>query len=160
MLTVGAFTERMVISDPTYAGWSALGAAGDIMPRSRTSVSRIREWPIKPDVVFEGGNIGYDPATGQGDHVDDLALLTTYRAIAERPFTTTGDTSAATALAARMAAQILVEKPALWPEISPRPHRSFRRMDRCHARPSQLHRQACLRAALRFWRPFAGSRAR
>ncbi len=115
-LTVGAYTERTLISDPTYGGWSALGAVGDIMPRSRTSVSWIREWPIKPDVVFEGGNIGHDPATGQGDHVDDLALLTTYRTMAERPFTTTGDTSAATALAARMAAQILAEKPALWPE--------------------------------------------
>jgi hypothetical protein len=115
-LTVGAYTERTLISDPTYAGWNALGAAGDIMPRSRTSVSWIREWPLKPDVVFEGGNIGHDPATGQGDHVDDLALLTTYRTIAERPFTTTGDTSAATALAARMAAQIMAEKPTLWPE--------------------------------------------
>lgn len=101
-LTVGAFTERTLISDPTYAGWNALGLAGDIMPRSRTSVSWIREWPLKPDVVFEGGNIGHDPATGHGDHVDDLALLTTYRRTAERPFTTTGDTSAATALAARM----------------------------------------------------------
>jgi len=115
-LTVGAYTERTLISDPTYAGWNALGAAGDIMPRSRTSVSWIRQWPLKPDVVFEGGNIGHDPATGQGDHVDDLALLTTYRTIAERPFTTTGDTSAATALAARMAAQIMAEKPTLWPE--------------------------------------------
>ncbi len=115
-LTVGAYTERTLISDPTYAGWNALGAVGDIMPRSRTSVSWIREWPLKPDVVFEGGNIGHDPATGQGDHVDDLALLTTYRTIAERPFTTTGDTSAATALAARMAAQIMAEKPTLWPE--------------------------------------------
>lgn len=116
VLTVGAFTERTVITDPAFAGWSALGLAGDIMPRSRTSVSWHREWPLKPDVVFEGGNIGHDPATGNGDHVDDLALLTTYRITAERPFTTTGDTSAATALAARMGAQILAEKPALWPE--------------------------------------------
>lgn len=115
-LTVGAFTERTIIADPAFAGWNALGLAGDIMPRSRTSVSWNREWPLKPDVVFEGGNIGHDPATGNGDHVDDLALLTTYRMTAERPFTTTGDTSAATALAARMGAQILAEKPALWPE--------------------------------------------
>ncbi|MEW9855759.1 hypothetical protein [Novosphingobium sp. M1R2S20] len=38
-----------------------------------------REWPMKPDVVLECGNIGHDPATGNGDHVDDLALLTIYR---------------------------------------------------------------------------------
>jgi hypothetical protein len=37
VLTVGAFTERTVITDPAFAGWSALGLAGDIMPRSRTS---------------------------------------------------------------------------------------------------------------------------
>lgn len=115
-LTVGAFTERTVITDPAFAGWNALGIAGDIMPRSRTSVSWNHDWPLKPDVVFEGGNIGHDPATGNGDHVDDLALLTTYRKTAERPFTTTGDTSAATALAARMGAQILAEKPTMWPE--------------------------------------------
>lgn len=115
-LTVGAFTERTIIADPAFAGWNALGLAGDIMPRSRTSVSWNREWPLKPDVVFEGGNIGHDPATGNGDHVDDLALLTTYRMTAERPFTTTGDTSAATALAARMGAQIMAERPTLWPE--------------------------------------------
>ena len=60
----------------------------------------------QPDVVFEGGNIGVDPASGFGDHVDDLALLTTYRNIGERPFTTIGDTSAATALGARMAVRI------------------------------------------------------
>ncbi|MBJ7500178.1 MAG: S8 family peptidase [Sphingopyxis sp.] len=115
-LTVGAFTEKSVIADTTYAGWNALAGVGDLTPRSRTSVSWHRDWPLKPDIVFEGGNMGVDPASGFGDHVDDLALLTTYRNIAERPFTTTGDTSAATALAARMAARILAERPTLWPE--------------------------------------------
>lgn len=115
-LTVGAYTDRTHIADATYAGWNALGAMGDIMPRSRTSVSWNYDWPLKPDVVFEGGNIAIDPATGFGDDVDDLSLLTTFRRPAERAFTTIGDTSAATALAARLAAQILAEKPALWPE--------------------------------------------
>lgn len=115
-LTVGAFTEKSVIADATYLGWHALAGVGDITPRSRTSVAWNRDWPLKPDIVFEGGNIGVDPASGFGDHVDDLALLTTYRNVAERPFTTTGDTSAATALGARMAAQIFAERPTLWPE--------------------------------------------
>lgn len=115
-VTVGAFTEKSVIADATYAGWNALAGVGDLTPRSRTSVTWHHDWPLKPDVVFEGGNLGIDPASGFGDHVDDLALLTTYRTIAERPFTTTGDTSAATALGARMAARILAERPTLWPE--------------------------------------------
>lgn len=116
VLTVGAFTERTVIADPTFDGWMALGPSGDINPRSRTSVSWNRDWPLKPDVVFEGGNLGVDPGSGQSDSIDDLALLTTFHRFNERAFSTTGDTSAATALAARMAARILAEKPALWPE--------------------------------------------
>jgi Subtilase family len=61
-------------------------------------------------------NLAIDPATGAGDHLDDLALLTTFRRPEERHFTTTRDTSAATALAARMAAQILAERPELRPQ--------------------------------------------
>jgi len=45
-----------------------------------------------------------------------LALLTTHRHPERRPFTTTGETSTATALAARLAAQILADRPQLWPE--------------------------------------------
>lgn len=116
VLTVGAFTEKDTITDPTFHGWSAMAGVGDIMPRSRTSVSWNHDWPLKPDVVFEGGNVGVDPATSIGDHIDDLALLTTYRVPEQRAFTTTGETSAATALAARMGAQIMAEKPDLWPE--------------------------------------------
>jgi hypothetical protein len=116
VLTVGAYTERTLIVDATFDGWTALGRAGDINPRSRTSVSWNRDWPLKPDVVFEGGNLGVDPGTGESDSIDDLSLLTTFHRFNERAFSTTGDTSAATALAARMGAQILAEKPALWPE--------------------------------------------
>lgn len=116
VLTVGAMTEKCTITDRTYAGWQCMAPAGDLAPCSRTSVSWHHDWPIKPDVVFEGGNHGVDPASGDGDHVDDLALLTTFNRPEERPFTVTGDTSAATALAARMAAEIYSDQPALWPE--------------------------------------------
>jgi Subtilase family len=116
VLTVGAFTEKTTITDPVFNGWGAMAQVGDLMPRSRTSVSWNHDWPLKPDVVFEGGNLGIDPATLVGDHLDDLALLTTYRTPENRAFTTTGETSAATALAARMGARILVQRPNLWPE--------------------------------------------
>jgi len=115
-LSVGAYTEKCNIANPTYNGWRPFGMAGDLSPTSRTSVSWQQNWPIKPDVVFEGGNLGVNPSNGQGDHIDDLALLTTFRRPEERPFTTTGETSAATALTARMAAQILADRPRLWPE--------------------------------------------
>jgi hypothetical protein len=115
-VTVGACTEKVNIVSTDYNDWQPMGAAGDLSPRSRTSVSWQQEWPIKPDLVLEGGNLGVDPAYGHGDDIDDLALLTTFRRPKERAFTTTGDTSAATAQIARMAAQILADRPDLWPE--------------------------------------------
>lgn len=115
-LTVGAVTERCNITDPTFAGWTAMAPAGDLSPCSRTSQTFADDWPIKPEVVFEGGNHGVDPATGSGDHVDDLALLSAFHRPSERLLTVTGDTSAATALVARMGAQILAENRSAWPE--------------------------------------------
>lgn len=79
VLTVGGCTEKCNITSAAYGGWQPLGAAGDLTPCSRTSVSWQHDWPIKPDLVMEGGNLGTDPATGNGDHLDDLALLTTFR---------------------------------------------------------------------------------
>jgi hypothetical protein len=115
-ITVGAMTEKCTITDASYAGWQAMAPPGDLAPCSRTSVPWHYDWPTKPDIVFEGGNHGIDPTNGNGDHLDDLALLTTFNRPEERPFTVTGDTSAATALASRMAARIMADQPRLWPE--------------------------------------------
>ena len=115
-LTVGAITERRTITHPDFSGWEAMAPSGDLSPCSRTSVSWNDDWPIKPDVVFEGGNYGVDPATGMSDDLDDLALLTTFNRPEEREFTVTGETSAATAQVTRMAVQILADQPELWPE--------------------------------------------
>lgn len=73
-----------------------------------------RQWPIKPDIVLEGGNMATDG--GPGAWLDDLVLLTTDHRIATRRFTTFSETSAATALAARMATQVLAYRPEYWPE--------------------------------------------
>ncbi|MCF6271563.1 MAG: S8 family peptidase, partial [Rhodobacteraceae bacterium] len=116
VLTVGAFTEKLNITDPALAGWQAVNAAGDLSPASRTSLTWSHDWPLKPDVVFEGGNYAVDPDTGKTTQVDDLGLLTTFRRPEEAAFSTSFDTSAATANASRMAAQIMAAKPGLWPE--------------------------------------------
>ena len=55
-ITVGAFTEKFVITDPTYEGWEPVAPVGDLCPTSRTSVSWEQKWPLKPDIVLEGGN--------------------------------------------------------------------------------------------------------
>lgn len=114
-LTVGAFTEKVDIVDAAFAGYAPIAPAGELSPRSRTSVIWDRQWPVKPDIVFEGGNLGHD-GTLPGEPIDDLQILTTFYRPDLRHFTTIGDTSAATAHAARMAGQILAARPGLWPE--------------------------------------------
>lgn len=115
-LSVGGFTERSVISDPRWASWNPVALPGDLSPWSTTSVSFAETWPIKPDVVFEAGNV----VKNAQDQVDfpcpDLCLLSTHFKPAAKAFVLTWATSAAQAQAARMAALIMAEYPALWPE--------------------------------------------
>ncbi len=114
-LTVGAFTEKASITDASYAGWSPVAPPGDLSPWSTTSVTFQESWPLKPDVVCEGGNLAMN-----GTHIDfpipDLSLLSTHHKPAEKSFTLSWATSAATAQVARMAATISAEYPHLWPE--------------------------------------------
>lgn len=113
-LTVGAYTEKAVIRDPRRTGWSPLARAGDLSPWSTTSVSFHRAWPIKPDVVFEGGNVGRN-----GNMIEplaDLCLLSTYYKPAEKPLVLSWATSAATAQVARMAILVRADYPEFWPE--------------------------------------------
>ena len=113
-LVVGAFTEKVNIVAQAYQSWKSIAPAGDLSPRSRTSLTWGKQWPNRPDVVFEGGNLGTD-GNAVGD-LDDLSLLTVHYKVGQRLFTLFRDTSAATALAGHFAAQILVENPDFWPE--------------------------------------------
>jgi len=115
-ITVGAFTEKGQIDLSEYPGWSVIAPIGDLSPCSSTSMTWQRPWPIKPDVVFEGGNMAIDPVHGNADYVDSLQLLSTFFRHTMKPFVTTGDTSAATALATRMAAVLMAQYPDYWPE--------------------------------------------
>jgi hypothetical protein len=113
-ITVGAYTEKTAISDPTFEGWTPLAPSGELAPTSRTSLTWERQWPNKPDIVCEGGNWATD---GQAvDCPDDLALLTTHYQPQARQFSALGDTSAATAIAANLAGHILASRPQLWQE--------------------------------------------
>lgn len=116
-LTVGAYTERWSIGQTQFSGWQAVAPAGGLSPASRTScIWSSKTWPIKPDILMEGGNVAINPATRRADFVDDLSLLTTRVSATGEQLTTTGDTSAATALAARFAARLWAEYPKLRPE--------------------------------------------
>jgi len=116
-LTVGAFTDKVHIRSRDYDGWQPIAEHGGLSPSSRTSLPWT--WygaPLKPDVVMEGGNCAIDRSGTRADAVDDLSLLTTTLHPTGRLLTTFGDTSAAAAQAARMAAIIQAEYPRFWPE--------------------------------------------
>ena len=115
-VAVGAYTDLVDPPEhPDFAGWTPVAERGDISPHSRTSLLfSAREWPIKPDICMEGGNLladgvgTFDPhpllCVRTTDARDDLALTSTYA------------TSASTAQAARLGALVQARYPAFWPE--------------------------------------------
>ncbi|MES2177970.1 MAG: S8 family peptidase [Gemmatimonadota bacterium] len=113
-LAVGAYTEKALITEPTWSAWSPVARPGDLSPWSTTSVAFAEGWPIKPDVVFEGGNVATD-----GTNIDfptpDLCLLSTH-ADPATPLGLSFATSAAAVQVARIATITRAEYPALWPE--------------------------------------------
>jgi hypothetical protein len=116
VLTVGACTSKDEIGDPNLADYRAIAGRGLLNPTSTTSYAwDQKDWPIKPDIVMEGGNYAASP-DGRVSDVDDLSLLTTMISRDGALLTTMRDTSAATALAARYAAILAAEYPSLWPE--------------------------------------------
>jgi len=115
-LTVGAFTEKIHIDPAVFPDWTPIAPTGDLSPSSTTSVIWERPWPLKPDIVLEGGNMGFDPGTGTADHLDSLELLSTYFRPLEKLLVTSRETSAATAQASRMAAILQAHYPDFWPE--------------------------------------------
>ena len=114
-LVVGAYTDKIGIIHPDYDGWQPLAPAGELSPASRTSGTWDRQWPIRPDVVFEGGNFAHD-GVNPASAIDDLQLITTYYRPNLRLFETFGDTSAAAALGAHLCGGVLAARPELWPE--------------------------------------------
>lgn len=113
-ITVGAYTEKATLTDPSFAGWEPVAPVGDLSPASRTSLTWERQWPLKPDVVLEGGN--WAALGDQCDCPDDLGILTTYRDPSLRHFDIFRDTSAATAIAGNLAGKLLTAMPERWPE--------------------------------------------
>lgn len=113
-ITVGAYTNDVTLEDPQYKGFSAVADRGDISPYSSTSYTWDSKWPIKPEILLDGGNM---VSNGQ-DYLScpPLSLLTTDSQPLKYQFATIWGTSAATAQAAWMAAQLYAEYPGIWPE--------------------------------------------
>ena len=113
-LTVGASTDLVRITEQDAGGYAPIASGGGLSPFSTTSLTWQRHWPLKPDVVCEGGSAAKD-ALGSV-WMPSLSLLTTHHRPADRVLATTNATSAATALASRCAAQVMAVYPDLWPE--------------------------------------------
>jgi hypothetical protein len=116
VLTVGACTEKVRIDDSSLEGWAPLAKSGDLSPYSTTSVTFEQQWPIKPDLLFEGGNIAASEHGEIESPVPDLSLLSTYYKPSQKSFVISWATSAASAQVARMVGTIIAEYPNLWPE--------------------------------------------
>jgi hypothetical protein len=116
-LCVGAYTQKVTIDTNNHPGLVPIAPAGDINPASTTSIKWDAQWPLKPDVVFEGGNWAKDANNSPiGGDPDEIRILTTNDKFTDNYFTITGDTSAATAQVARMAAIIQKNYPEFWTE--------------------------------------------
>jgi subtilisin family serine protease len=118
VLTVGAFTERVRL--PTHPGYAeariVAPIAGGVSPYTSTGVPT-SDWPVKPDVVFEGGNLALLPGPLPDATVPTLSALTTsHRHNAGQPLGLISMTSEATARAARLAAEVWAVEPRLRPE--------------------------------------------
>lgn len=114
-LTVGAYTEKAILTGPDLKDHIPLAQPGELSPFSSTSLTWDGKWPVKPDIVMEGGNLAKGPDGSISAH-DDLSLLSTGHQPTLRQFDMINATSAAAAQAAWMAAQIQVRYPEAWPE--------------------------------------------
>lgn len=107
-ITVGAYTEFSICN---REGWIPIAPPRGLSPMTRTSVM----WKgknSKPDIVMEGGNAAHHELLGNADS-PELSPVSTNHEIPQKPLQPFNMTSAATALAARLAARIKTANPGL-----------------------------------------------
>lgn len=115
-LVAGAYTNKIQVTDPNYLNHTPVANEGQLSPYSSTSLVWERKWAVKPDVVFEGGNLLRAADNTITGHVD-LELLSTSKQFNIGPhFDTIWATSAAAAQASWFAAKIAFEYPNAWAE--------------------------------------------
>lgn len=116
-LTVGAFTVRVELpNDKDYAEARVVATKpGGISPYTSTGLVG-HEWPIKPDVVIEGGNLAISGTLTDATVPTLSALSTSHRHTHGSPVGLMSMTSEASARAANLAAHIWSLEPKLRPE--------------------------------------------
>ncbi|MES1220976.1 MAG: S8 family peptidase, partial [Bacteroidota bacterium] len=114
-LTIGGYTRMDRIDQTIWQNTTPLAPNGGMSPCNSTSVIWENQWPIKPDLVFEAGNVAVQGAQLRDD-VHSLKPLSTDKEFLQYLFYPFGDTSGAAALASKMAAELKTANPTLWPE--------------------------------------------
>jgi len=115
ILSVGSYTE---LCDATLGGVMGVvpfANPGEISPHSRTSCLFESQWPIKPEVLFEGGNKVVE-ADGNVVAHDAFDLVTCAKNFRVQPFTSINGTSASTGLAGQFMGELMAKYPDFWPE--------------------------------------------
>ncbi len=113
-LTVGYWaSENNIITK----GYRLLADITDLGPTSTTSSTWVDSAPFKPDVVFEGGNHGFDDSINFAADLEELSLMTTSNKFTSGEFFASfSETSAATAMAACFVSKVWGQYPDYWPE--------------------------------------------
>jgi len=114
-LTVGSYTQLTTLTDPSLSGYTPIADVNQLSPYSTTSSTWESKWPIKPDIVMEGGNVAVD-SSNFPTKCEDLSFLSTYYRYSDRLLEQFQMTSLATALASEFAAKIQTRYPDYWPE--------------------------------------------
>ena len=114
-LTVGAFTQLDRIISSSLRDYTPIARRGELSPYSSTSMMWNDDCPIKPEIVLEGGNTAVDSHQFVTE-ADELSILAASKNLTREQFSPFRMTSAATALAAKMAASIQAAYPNAWPE--------------------------------------------
>ena len=113
-LTIGTYTRMDRIDQNVWPDVVPLAAIGAMSPSNSTSLLWENQWPIKPDIVMEGGNLAI-----QGTQIRDDVHTLKPLSLDKDPnmlFYPFGDTSGAAALGAKMAAELTTAYPQMWPE--------------------------------------------
>lgn len=114
-LTIGGYTAKTNIQPFELGKWP-LALANDVSPFSRGSNTIANDLtPIKPEVLFEAGNMIVDGGDNCTQH-PSLSLLATGSDVTNTPLVAFWATSAAAAMAGNFLGQLKADLPGLWPE--------------------------------------------
>lgn len=115
-LTVGAYTELSQIEDSDLNGYSPVAEESCLSPFTTTSATwEENKWPVKPEVVMEGGNLAVDDA-GFVTECSDLSILSLNNDPQNTHFSDFNMTSAATARMGHFCGVLQSHYPEYWPE--------------------------------------------